>query len=300
MQQVEQDSQFWQGAPVAPVLDRASASKTTNLKPRANLPLSKRFGVAKLRTFGITAAALSGAVIYTVATEGGRNTRASNPLLPSVERAAAAVGLGVDQVTITGQKYTPDADIFAALNLEGTRSFATLDADASKALIEELPWIAKAEIARVYPGRLDIRVTERKPWALWHRTGGDFLIDETGRVLAAVKNGSGAGLLRLSGEGAAKDAPALMAILARYPDVARQLGEAERVAERRWTLKLKHDITLILPPERESQALSTYVSDRSVQALTAGGGFAVDLRGTNKITLRRLPTAAPADPQARS
>lgn len=300
MQQVEQESQFWQGAPVAPALDRASVTATSTKKPRARRPFRGRIKGARLRAYSIAAAALTGALVYTVATEGGQHTRASNPLLPSIENAAAALGLGLDQIAITGQKYTPDSDIFAALDLQSARSFATLDADAAKARIEDLPWIEKAEIVRAYPGRLDIRVTERTPWAVWHRASGDSLIDQTGRVLASVKNGSGAGLLRLAGEGAAKEAPALMAVLARYPDVARQLSEAERIAERRWTLKLKHGITLILPPERESQALSTYVSDRSVQALTAGGGFAVDLRGTNKITLRKLTGPSPADPEAKS
>lgn len=307
MQQVGQDSQFWQGAPVAPATNRTSATSTAETRPsRATLPLRSRFKGPRLRAIVVAAAALAGALVYTVMTDGGRHTRASDPILPSVETAVAAVGFGLDQVAITGQKYTPDADVFDALGLAGTRSYATFDADAAKLRIEELPWVEKAELVRVYPGGLNIQITERKPWAVWRRGAKDFLIDHSGRVLASVKTGSGAGLMRVTGEGAAKDAPALMAILARYPDVSKALEEAERVAERRWTLKLDRNMTLILPPDREAQALAMYNGDRSVRALTAGGGFTVDLRAVNKITVRKnagpaaSPAAALSDPQAKS
>jgi len=303
LQQVGQDSQFWQGAPVAPATNRASATSPAETRPsRATLPLRSRFKGPRLRAIVVAVAALAGALVYTVMTDGGRHTRASDPILPSVETAVAAVGFGLDQVAITGQKYTSDADVFDALGLAGTRSYATFDADAAKLRIEELPWVEKAELVRVYPGGLNIQITERKPWAVWRRGAKDFLIDQSGRVLASVKTGSSAGLMRVTGEGAAKDAPALMAILARYPDVSKALEEAERVAERRWTLKLNHNMTLILPPDREAQALTMYDSDRSVRALTAGGGFTVDLRAVNKITVRKNagPAAALSDPQAKS
>ncbi len=304
MQQVGQDSQFWQGAPVAPATNRtssASAAETRTTRP--GLPFRARFRGPRLRAVCVAAAALAGALVYTVMTDGGRHTRASDPILPSVETAVAAVGFGLDQIALSGQKYTADADIFEALGLKETRSYATFDATAAKTRIEQLPWIEKAELDRVYPGGLNILVTERKPWAVWRRGTGEFLIDRTGRVLAAVKSGSSAGLLRLTGEGAAKEAPALMAILARYPDVAGSLQEAERVAERRWTLKLHNAMTLILPPDREAQALAMYDGDRSVRTLTAGGGFTVDLRAVNKITLRKAAPAAqgaPPDSQAKS
>lgn len=305
MQQVGQESQFWSGAPVAPAPNRASATAASEKPGRPASARHSRLKGPRLRALCVAAAALSGAIIYTVMTDGGRNARTSDPIMPTVETAAAAIGFGLDQVSTSGQKYTPDADIYEALDLDNVRSFATLDAESAKARIEGLPWIDKAELVRVYPGRLDIKVTERKPWAVWHNAKRDLLIDATGRILAAVKGSTGSGLMRISGEGAAKEAPALMAILARYPDIKRDLHEAERVAERRWTLKLNRNMTLILPPDREAQALAMYASDRSVKAISANGGYAVDLRAVNKITLRKQTgatdnTSAASDTQAKS
>lgn len=283
MQQVGQDSQFWSGAPVAPAVTATSAAAFDH-KPQASW--RQRLG-RRPRAAGVIAAALTGAVVYTVMTDGGRAARPSDPVLPVVENAAAAIGFGLDQVAITGQKYTADADVFEALDLASTRSLATFDAAAAKTRIEALPWIEKAELVWTYPGGLNVRVTERKPWAVWQHGKRRVLVDDTGRVLATVKGDKGGGLLRLSGEGAADVAPALMAILARYADIRRDLIEAERVADRRWTLKLSRDMTLVLPPEREAQALAMFAADRSVKALTAAGGFVVDLRALNKITLRK-------------
>lgn len=292
MRKVGQEQEFWLGATVAPA-PNGSSGKSATAKPKTSrtataLRKARRLNPPRLRVMGVGMAALAGAFAYTVLTDAGRNARGSDPVLPNVEAAAAMAGLGVDQVAVTGHKFTPDGDIFEALDLAHARSFVSFDAKAAQERIEDLPWVQRAEIVRAFPGRLDVKVTERKPWAVWRRAAGDFLIDDSGRVLAAVKAGSASGLPRFSGEGAAKEAPELMKILAHYPDVAREFEEAERVGERRWTLKLKGSMTLILPPEREAQALSLYASDRAVKALTTGGGYAVDLRGANKITVRKL------------
>jgi cell division protein FtsQ len=294
LQQVGRDSHFWLGDPIAPVADPTSA-KPAPAAASQNLRIRRpKLSRKRLRGLTVAAAALAGAMVFTVLSDGGRNIRVSSPVLPKLDTAAAMVGLGVDQVAITGQKFTSDGDIFEALQLENARSFASLDAEAAKERIEELPWVQSAEISRVYPARLDIRVTERKPWAVWRQAAGqEVLIDASGRVLAAIKAGTpSVGLPRFAGAAAAKEAPGLMALLERYPDVRQQLEEAERVADRRWTLRLKGGITLVLPTDREAQALSLYASDRTVKALTAGGGYEVDLRGVNKITLRKSPVAS--------
>ena len=77
-------------------------------------------------------------------------------------------------------------DVFDALDLANVRSIASFDAAAVQARLERLPWIATAELTRVYPDRLDVRIAERKPFAVWARGDRSYLIDATGRVLSAV------------------------------------------------------------------------------------------------------------------
>lgn len=205
---------------------------------------------------------------------------------PDTERIACLLGFGIDQVSLKGHRFSYDRDIFDALDLANVRTFAALDTAAVKARIERLPWIDTAELSRVYPGRLDIRVTERRPYALWSRADRLYLIDRTGRVLAAVNGETLPDLPRFAGEGAAAGAAALLETVARYPEVAGRLAEAERVSERRWRLKLDNGATIELPADGEVAALEEVARDARLSGLIAGGHTTLDFRGPGRVAIR--------------
>jgi cell division protein FtsQ len=196
------------------------------------------------------------------------------------------LGFGIDQVTLTGHHFSFDRDVFDALDLANVRTFAALDTAAVKSRIERLPWVDAAELTRVYPGELEIRVTERKPYALWQRTDRHYLIDKTGRVLAAVGGDSLPDLPRFAGEGAAAEAAGLMENLARYPEIASRLSEAERVSERRWKLKLANATTIELPADGEVGALEELSRDAALVRLVAAGRTTLDFRGPGRVAVR--------------
>ncbi|HYD16305.1 MAG TPA: cell division protein FtsQ/DivIB, partial [Hyphomicrobium sp.] len=152
--------------------------------------------------------------------------------------------------------------------------------------IERLPWIDTAELTRVYPGRLDIRVTERKPYAVWTRADRHYLIDKTGRTLAAVSGESLPDLPRFAGEGAASEAATLLENLARYPVVASRLEEAQRISERRWRLKLANATTIELPADGEVGALEELAQDADLSKVVAAGRSTLDFRGPGRVAIR--------------
>lgn len=205
---------------------------------------------------------------------------------PQLERAARFMGFGLDQITLKGHRFSYDRDVFDALDLTNVRTFAALDTAAVKARIERLPWIDTAELTRVYPGRLDIRVTERKPFALWSRADRFYLIDKTGRVLAAVNGETLPDLPRFAGEGAAPEAASLLETVARYPEVAGRLAEAERISERRWRLKLSNAATIELPADNEVGALEVLTRDSGLASLVAAGRMTLDFRGPGRVAIR--------------
>ena len=90
--------------------------------------------------------------------------------LPAADEIRALAGLGIDQVTLTGHRFTLDRDIFDALDLANAGSLVTFDAGEARSRIEQLPWVSTAAISRVFPGSLDVRITERRPSALWVTT----------------------------------------------------------------------------------------------------------------------------------
>ena len=62
----------------------------------------------------------------------------------------------------------------------------SFDSRAAQDRIERLPWVERASVERVLPDRLEVRVSERSPVAVWRRGDRNFLIDGSGRVLAAI------------------------------------------------------------------------------------------------------------------
>ncbi|MFA5950985.1 MAG: cell division protein FtsQ/DivIB [Hyphomicrobium sp.] len=207
-------------------------------------------------------------------------------VLPERDAIAGPLGLGIDQVALAGHRYTFDGDVFDALDLGNVRSFLSFDAKSAKARIERLPWIATAELTRVYPGRLDVRVTERKAFAIWTRGDRQYLIDETGRTLSAIGGSSLPDLPHVAGEGAATEAKALLDLLAGFPDVAKRLAKAERVGERRWNLNLHDGITLKLPADGEARVLAELASNDDLRRLASTANSIIDFRAPGRAAVR--------------
>jgi cell division protein FtsQ len=241
-------------------------------------------------------ATLSGALAFSLLTHGGRETRGIASLLHDVDRALTWAGLGIDQVALRGQRFTSDTDIFDAVDLPNARSLITFDVAAARARIEALPWIETASIARVFPGSLDIRVTERKPAALWTTDKRAFLIDASGRVLSGVKPGTHVNLPHIAGEGAAELAQGLLELLRRYPRIWQRFELAERVGERRWTLHLKDGVIIHLGADHEAVAIAALASPGKLEALLSGHDVIIDLRTRGRVTVRHDEHAADVPP----
>lgn len=210
--------------------------------------------------------------------------------LVDFDAAAASLGFGLDQVSLTGQHFTADSDVFDALDLANVRSIVSFDAKAVRSRLERLPWIATAELTRIYPGGLDVRITERKPFAVWTRGGRNYLIDNTGRVLSPVGDSARLELPHVAGEGAAAAAADLLSLLAGYPAIASRVEEAERVAERRWTLKLSRGVRLVLPADGETAALEEIARGGDLSRLVEGEKITIDLRARGRLAVRALGT----------
>lgn len=208
----------------------------------------------------------------------------------TLDQAAAALGLGLDQVSVTGHKHALDSDILDALGLGRSASFLSFDTAIARRRIEELPWIETADIARIFPGQLAVKVKERRPYAVWRLGDRSWLVDVGGRRLSQVRPSQRdeltPGLAHIAGEGAATEAAGLHALLARYPGVLARLTEAERVGTRRWRLHLSGNITLELPADREALVLETLETSGTLSRLLATAERIVDLRAPGRIAVR--------------
>lgn len=221
--------------------------------------------------------------------------------VPAAADIVQAAGLGLDQVAITGHRFTSDEAIFKALDLDTMRSLWALDTKAARLRIEALPWVASAELTRLYPGQVDVRITERAAFAVWRRDGREELIDRTGRVLQAVAVGSVTHLPVIVGEDAAREANSLMVLLARYRPLADAFKLAERVNGRRWSVHLTTGGRIELPADGEALALAELEASRRLEELLAGAPAIIDLRAPGRVAIRpAAPGLASAPARQRS
>jgi cell division protein FtsQ len=240
-----------------------------------------------LQGLGLGAATLAAVALFAMAAP---NSRARTPsILPEIERLAEMAGFGLQQVAVSGHRFTPDSDIFDAVGLARARTLLTFDPGAARERLERLPWVERASIERIIPDRLEVTILERAPFAVWQAEGRTFLIDRTGRVLTAVATEAMPELPRMAGEGAPGEAAALIELLARHPGLRERVKLAERIGGRRWTLHLAGGGAIELPASGEGGALA-----RAVVLLAREGlahTSAIDLRAEGRILLRTSRSA---------
>lgn len=265
-----------------PVLKDAYPLGPHATRPRRRRPRKFRARALALIAFGIVAPLAFVGV--------ARPLTSPAPALAEIERLIELAGFGLTQVSVTGHRYTLDSDIFDAIDLENAHTMLAFDTRAAQDRIERLPWVERASIERVLPDRLEVRIFERSPAAVWRRNGRTFLIDATGRVLAAIPPDAMLSLPRVAGEGAAAKAAGLHALLAEHPQAMTRVEVAERIGQRRWALRLTDGGSVQLPAYGEAQAIARWLR---VAEARGPGAVEIDVR-VEERTLVRAPEGSKA------
>ncbi len=103
----------------------------------------------------------------------------------------------IESITIDGpfQRVTA-LQIEEAVSSELDAGFLGADLDRMQALVQALPWIDEAAVARRWPNRIAVSVTEQVPAAIW---GGQGLLNIRGELFVTSARHIPAELPRLSG-----------------------------------------------------------------------------------------------------
>lgn len=260
----------------------------------------RRVSVA-LRVTSIAIAGLFGIGLFWVLTQGGERSRTMVAVGAELDRVAGWSGFGIDQVTLKGHRFTPDGDVFEALGLDKARSVLSFDFAGARRAVEELSWVERASITRVYPDQMIVEITERVPYALWQHGESLLIVDREGRILSgAERHTAPSGLIQIAGEGAAKEAAALMTLLSAHADLSGALQVAERVAGRRWRLHLAGGNQIELPATGEATALADLKAWPDFATVLAAGHSVIDVRTTGRIAVRTAVKEAGRDVEPRS
>jgi cell division protein FtsQ len=261
-------------------LRRSAAALTTMKSPR-----------------GLGSSAASMLVLASVtygAVRGGHGPEIVSNLQDLCDDVANGLGFRISEIALTGEHELGRDRVLGIAGITGRSSLLFLDAAKARGRLVAYPWIAEATVLKLYPGRLRIEVKERKPFALWQKDGNVHVIADDGTVLETYVPQRFAALPLVVGKGAEHAAPKLLTLVARYPLISKQLEASVLVAERRWDLYLKDKVVVSLPEMEPEQGLRRLVTLDAEKRLLSRDIAEVDLRLTDRVTVRLSDGAAAA------
>jgi cell division protein FtsQ len=211
---------------------------------------------------------------------------------------ANSAGFRITSVVINGRKQLSQDEILAVGGISGRSSLLFLAADSVRDKLKANPWIAEATVLKLYPGQLQIDITERKAFALWQEAGRLSVIADDGAVLEPYVSRRFLMLPLVVGKGADTQARDFLALLARYPQVQSVTKAAIFVGERRWNLRLKDGIDIRLPEQDVGNALAALTKLDKDEKLFSKDIVAVDMRLPDRLVVQLSDDAAKAREEA--
>jgi cell division protein FtsQ len=208
------------------------------------------------------------------------------------DKAMARAGLTVSSVKVEGRAGKDLADVQRMLGVKAGDLMLYVDVDEVRARLEALPAVKSAEVRRIWPGRIYIRIEERRPVALWEMDGVTRVIDDEGHTITGRSEAQTQGLPLVVGKGAAEAAKSFLALIATQPDFKSNVKIAVRVGERRWNLQLANGVEVRLPEEGAEAALAELVKLDREQKILARDIKAIDLRFADRFIVK-LPQGSP-------
>ncbi len=284
-------------------MQRVRAAGRLRLASTLNSPFGRvllRWSKALLRAEpppgigGFAAALLLLASVAYGIVQGGHLAELVSGVKDACDRAANMAGFRIAAVALSGQRHVTREEVLATAGVTGTASLLLLDVKAAREQLKRNPWIADATVLKLYPDQLQIGLKEREAFALWQKDGRVSVIADDGTVLEAYVNPR---LLRLPlvvGAGAQAQAKDFFAVLHRYPELRDQVRASILVGQRRWNLRLKNGIDVLLPESDVEQALVRLVALDQDKKLLSRDIVAIDLRLPDRLTVRLSDAAAQA------
>ena len=175
----------------------------------------------------------------------------------AVETGTSKIGFAVAEIEIAGNTHTTANDVFEALGLAEQRSLISMNAIDARQALTQLPWVSGASIAKVYPNKLEVEITERDAFAVWQQGEALTIVEQDGSVIGGyAADARLAALPLLVGKGAASLGAEFIDGVAKFSEIAPRVRAYIRVGTRRWNLRLDNGITVQLPEQGVDIALT--------------------------------------------
>lgn len=170
-------------------------------------------------------------------------------------------------------------------------NFFTVNVEAVRASLEQLPWVRRAEVWRKWPARIELRIEEHQVSAYWGE-GSETLVNTFGEVFSASLSREQS-LPRLSGpNGSSAEVLRRQVEFARVLEpIGRQPAQLTLSSRLAWLLKLEDGMWVELGREQAKAPIRLRLQRfvdyyPTLSEMRSGRPIAVDMRYPNGFALR--------------
>ncbi len=211
-------------------------------------------------------------------------------LLPRVSNMP---GLQVGTVDVSGTGYLDPQAVVDAAALRPGQKIAELDLSLVRERVEALGWVKTAQVSRLLPDTVRIKVIERVPFGLWQFENKIRVIDGEGVQITDRADGF-EHLPMVVDLGAPRHAAGLFAMLEAEPALMHRVEAAVWVGDRRWNIRIHGGVDVLLPESDPEAAWHRLAALQRHQGILDRDIVAIDLRLPDRLTVRQSPEAAEA------
>lgn len=211
--------------------------------------------------------------------------RTHQALVHKYERYQIALGFQIKTIVIKGRRIMPQQDILKALGVRLGDPLSRFDLEAAYSQLAQHPWVKSVIVQRQWPEGIHVLLHERVPMALWQYHQKVVLVDEEGAVLTSQIEPYKHFPL-IIGPGAPQKAHDLLLLLKDVPTLQQEVVAVTRIGNRRWDLRLKNGVTVLLPEEGYDQSLKTLEGLQKKIQILEKAKQVIDLRLPKKMVMR--------------
>jgi len=270
---------------------RSRARSTASSSSRVSNWAAARLRAARYRAaYGMRLAGFAvlfiGAGLVGLVAAAGRLDDLQAAVGRGVDARLASSGFTVAALDVAGAERVSAEEVAGVLNLSEQSSLFGVDPAASRDALLQLSWVEDAAVARLWPDRVSVVLTERRPFALWQYEGVHHVVDRRGEIIQAADARDFSELPRVVGLGANDHASEIWPLIDRHERIRRLVTDAVRVGERRWNLRLVHGVDVLLPEEDPAAALAVLAHFHDERGLLNINAARIDIRSDGEIVLR--------------
>jgi len=203
-----------------------------------------------------------------------------------VKNRLMSMGFVVEHVDVLGEGAISEKDVVRALGVNSGDYLFGRDLKKAQNRIENITWVERAIVRRLWPNRIVVQIIERKPYALWQNSGNFYIVDKNGSVISAASLTAYSDLPLIVGEDAPTEFTELQSVLSDFDDVKLRVSALVHHNTGRWDLMLnKGAMRVKLPAENPRAALQLLAKLQSSQKIMDRQISAIDLRLPDRISL---------------